>query len=272
MVHHVFKGGWFLGRIWWLGNRISILAKTRDLPSLYGFLCWLLMCMYLYKYTYIYCKWWIDVLYTIIHELETWKWSCSLIYMAWWKTLQKTSASMFAKCLGVWHRWQLSKQEYNISSEPDTPPKEKWMLYKEILNKTMVPTSICARLTQTLIIYTHLWTSACWVVRAESNLTPSKPPGLEGRQSLRVPCGGACGHGTVDGGGLGRGGGLCQVQLGAGLKRPFFFFSVGVWLLNFDFGGGLFAPSSETWCAFFGDENRESCPFYRLFLKEEATK
>ena len=61
------------------------------------------------------------------------------------------------------------------------------------------------------------------------------------------------------------------MQLGAGLKRQFFcFFSVGVWLLNFDFGGGLFAPSSETWCSFFGDGMRieNLVPFIDFFLRK----
>lgn len=60
------------------------------------------------------------------------------------------------------------------------------------------------------------------------------------------------------------------MQLGAGVSSDLFF-SVGVWLLNFDFGGGLFAPSSETWCSFCWDEDENLVP-YRLFLEEESTK
>ena len=62
------------------------------------------------------------------------------------------------------------------------------------------------------------------------------------------------------------------MQLGAGLKRPFFVFSVGVWLLNFDFGGGLFAPFSETWCSFLGMRIENLVPFIDFFFKEEPTK
>ena len=125
----------------------------------------------------------------VLYLLETWKWSW-LIYigwMAWWNPSINSASKLavFAKVLAcdTGDHCQINKKYHCQWLKKRTrPPPQKKKDVKE----------------------THL----------DQLITYRSPPGVEGCQSLSLPCGGACGHGTVDGSGLRRGGGLCQVQLG----------------------------------------------------------